>query len=116
MDEKRKNIRNRSELASGVPSDKFIGLSIKVSDTDFEKIVTEKKKLQQSSNFGHIYIKKQMPRENVKAANKLRNQAQTFNNGGDENGKVTYRGKTYDLNDGKFIETNLNIRFKRNEA
>ena len=58
---------------------------------------------------------KKDPREVVKVANQMRSVARKLNKSGDPNGKIEYRGKVYNLNEGRFIEANLEIRFKPNE-
>ena len=54
---KKRNIDDEDENEGNI-DDKFIGLSVRLAEEDFEKIMIEKNRLQKHPSLGHIYVKK----------------------------------------------------------
>ena len=83
----------------------------------FELVMKNKKKLNENSDFKRLFVDKAQTREEGQIKRKLREEIRNTLANADEDGKLTFNGKTYNKNNGKLtINRNLKIIFINNKT
>lgn len=95
----------------------FHGARIKLNQEMFELVMKNKKKLNENSDFKHLFVDKAQTREEGQIKRKLREEIRNTLANADEDGKLTFNGKTYNKNNGKLtINRNFKIIFINNKT
>ena len=96
----------------GKKQKEFLGLKAKVKETHYKKILENKNKLKKEAAFSHIFVDRFMAKQEQDILRNLRDEKREIEGKKNEVWEVEWKGETINLNKGRLLIDNLQLKFK----